>query len=181
MKNRKFIYSLLSVSLVSFLSLSVTGKVWAWGATGSDGGNGQALQETAVFFNNAGETMTAGTVAVLDTGGTGVSTGTTLGAYVTTPSDFASEGTKTDSILAIGVVKSTASDQRPVVVITKGPADTLVDDSSDAVTIRTAVGVSGLAGSDNAGGGTNLGISLEAGSGSDGDQIYIWVDPTGAD
>lgn len=178
MKNRNFVYSLL---LVSFLSLSVTGKVWAWGATGSDGGNGQALQETAVFFNNAGETMTAGTVAVLDTGGTGVSTGTTLGAYVMTPSSFAAYGTKTDTILAVGVVKSTASDQRPVVVITKGPADTLVDDSSDAVTIRTAVGVSGLAGSDNSGGGTNLGISLEQGSGSDGDQIYIWVDPTGAD
>lgn len=178
MKNLNFIYSLL---LMSFLSLSVTGKVWAWGATGSDGSNGQALQETAVFFNNAGETMTAGTVAVLDTGGSGVATGTTLGAYVTTPSDFAAEGTKADTILAVGVVKSTASDQRPVVVITKGPADTLIDDSSDAVTLRTAVGVSGLAGSDNAGGGTNLGIALEGGSGSDSDQIYIWVDPTGAD
>ncbi len=178
MKNRNFIYSLL---LVTLLSLSLTGKVWAWGATGSDGGNYQALQETAVFFNNAGETMTAGTVALLDTGGIGVATGTTLGAYVTTPSDFAPEGTKTDSILAVGVVKSTASDQRPVIVVTKGPVDTLIDDSSDAVSNRTAVGVSGLAGSDNAGGGTNLGISLETGSGSDGDQVIIWVSPTGAD
>ena len=181
MRNRKFIYSLLSVSLAVLLSLSVTGKVWAWGATGSDGGNAQALQETAVFFNNSDETMTAGTVAVLDTGGAGVSTGTTLGAYVKTPSSVNQWVTKTDTVLAVGVVKSTASDQRPVIVVTKGPVDTLVDDSSDAVTIRTAVGVSGLAGSDNAGGGTNLGISLEAGSGSDGDQIYIWVDPTGAD
>lgn len=178
MKNRNFVYSLL---LVSFLSLSVTGKVWAWGATGSDGSNAQALQETAVFFNNSGATMTAGTVAILDTGGTGVATGSTLGAYVTSPSAFAAAGSKADAILGIGVVKSTASNQMPVVVVTKGPVDTLVDDSSDAVTIRTAVGASGLAGSNNAGGGTNLGISLEQGSGSDGDQIYIWVDPTGAD
>ena len=181
MKNRNFIYSLLSVSLALFLSLSVTGKVWAWGATGSDGSNVTALQETAVFFNNSTETMTAGTVAMLDVSGDGVATGTTLGAYVTTPSDFADEGTKADHVLTVGVVKSTASDQRPVIVITKGPADTLIDDSSDAVSNRTAVGISGLAGSDNAGGGTNLGIALEAGSGSDGDQIWVWVDPTGAD
>lgn len=165
----------------TLLLVSFSGVAFGWGSSGSDGSNYKSLQETAVFFNNSGGTMTSGEAAVLDNFGSNVSTGTTLGSYVTRPTVLHAHAAKADSILAVGVVQTTASDQRPVVVVTKGPVDALVDDSSDAVTNRTAVGVSGLIGSNNLGGGTNLGISLEAGSGSDGDQIIVWVDPTGAD
>ena len=176
MKKFNLFYSLL---LIGILALSVTGKVWAWGATGSDGASFGALQETAVFFNNSGATLDAGEVVILDTFQTGVSTGTTLGAYVTLSDGQASP--RADSVLAVGVVKSTSiADQRPVVVVTKGPVAAFCDDSADAVTVRTAVGTSGgTAG--RCGGGTNLGISLEAGDGTDGDNLIIWVDPTGAD
>src|SRR3990167_2833466 len=123
MKNRNFIYSLLSVSLAVLLSLSVTGKVWAWGATGSDGGNYEALQETAVFLNNSGTTMEAGDVVILDVYQSGVSTGTTLGSYVMIANNDAAS--QTDSILVVGVVKSTSvANDLPVVVVTKGPVNT---------------------------------------------------------
>ena len=167
--------------LAALLLVGFSGVAYPWGSTGGDASNYKQLQETAVFFNNSGATMAAGTVALLDVSGPGVATDTTLGSYVSSPDELDPEGTNTDSILAIGVVKTAASDQRPVVVVTKGPVATLIDDSSDAVANRTAVGVSGLLDSNNAGGGTNLGIALEAGSGSDGDEIIIWVDPTGAD
>ena len=179
MKKNNFIYSLL---LVTFLSLSVTGKIWAWGSSGSDGANYQALQETAVFFNNSGETLSAGDVVILDTGLEGVVTTANLGSYVRKHNGSIAGNTQADSILVVGVVKSTsAADQTPVVVVTKGPVETTCADSSDAVTIHTSVGVSGLAGQgDQCGGGTNLGFALEAGAGTDADTIRIWVDPAGS-
>ena len=180
MKNRNFIYSLLSVSLAVLLSLSVTGKVWAWGATGSDGGNYQALQETAVFFNNSGSIFKVGKVVILDTFQSGVVTATTLGSYVKLPEPGAGGG-QADSVLTVGVVKSVSvADQLPVVVVTKGPVNTTCDDSTDAVSNSTAVGTTGHT-AGRCGGGTNLGIALEAGAGNDGDTIRIWVDPTGGD
>ena len=84
---------------------------------------------------------------------------------------------------ATGVVKSvSAADQTPVIVVTKGPVETTCSDSSDGVTQFAAVGLSGTAGRGNeCGGGTNLGIALEAGDGTNSDELRVWVDPTGAD
>ena len=178
MKKNNFIYALL---LTSIFILSMAGQALAWGTAGTDGSSYQGLQETAVFFNNSGTTLSSGNVVILDTYQTGVSTGTTLGSYVTTSTGAASA--QADSVLAVGVVKSTsAADQTPVVVITKGVALTDCADSSDAITVRVAVGTSGLASSGHlCGGGTNLGIALESGDGTDSDSSFIWVDPTGAD
>ena len=156
-------------------------SVFALQASG-DGSRFAALQETAVFFNNSGQTLSAGQVVILDTAGTGVAADTTLGSYVRLTASA-------DSVLVVGVVKSTtALDQTPVVVVTEGPVDTQCADSGDAVTINTAVGtttigpdggVSGIGGL--CGGGTNLGIALEAGSGTDSAKLYVWVSPTGGD
>lgn len=148
--------------------------------TGSGDGTYYAMnQETAVFLNNSGETMSAGQVVILDSTGTA---GSTLGSYVTLTSSA-------DSILVVGVVKSTSSlTGTPVVVVTKGPIDTQCADSGDAVTTVTAVGASpvGAGGSTTngkglCGGGTNLGIALEAGDGTDSGKLFVWVSPTGAD
>ena len=146
-------------------------------SSGGDGSNYAALQETAVFFNNSGATLSAGQVVILDTAGTGVAADTTLGSYVTLVSGA-------DSVLAVGVVKSTESlDQTPVVVVTEGPVDTYCVDSADAVSINTAVGTASDAQSmtGRCGGGTNLGIALEAGGGGNFGKLFVWVSPTGAD
>jgi len=175
-----FTFSALLFAVV----LMSSGVAFGWGAAGSDGSNYQALQETAVFFNNSGGTLSAGDVVIIDPSGPGVATGTTLGAYVSTYQARSVAGTTAaDNLLAIGVVKSTSvADQRPVAVVTKGPALTTCADSGDAVTQFAAVGTSGgTETADQCGGGTNLGIALEAGDGTDGDSLIIWVDPTGAD
>lgn len=169
----------LSALLFAVLAFSGVDRAYSMGTGTGDGSNYRQIQETAVFYNNSGSTLSQGDVVIMDTYQDGVSTGTTLGSYVTLSTGAASA--KADSVLAVGVVLSTSVvDDRPVVVVTKGPALTTCDDSSDAVTNRTAVGTSGgTAG--RCGGGTNLGVSLEAGDGTDGDQLIIWVDPTGAD
>jgi hypothetical protein len=153
---------------------------FAWGSAGGDGSSFAALQETAVFFNNSGATLSAGQVVILDTAGTGVAADSTLGAYVTLVN-------AADSARVVGVVKSTSvADQKPVVVVTKGPIDTQCADSGDAVSINTAVGTTtiGTSGGSNGvglcGGGTNLGVALEAGDGTNSGKLYVWVDPTGA-
>mgnify|MGYP001572622259 CR=1 FL=1 len=176
MKKMNVLSALLFAGILAFCGAT---KVFAWGSASGDASDYRQIQETAIFFNNSGSTLVAGDVVILDTYRAGVSTGSTLGAYVTLSDGAASA--KADSILAVGVVLSTSiADQRPVAVVTKGPALTECDDSSDAVTNRTAVGTSGLD-AGNCGGGTNLGISLEAGDGTDGDDLIIWVAPTGAD
>ncbi len=147
-----------------------------------DGSRFAALQETAVFFNNSGATMSAGQVVILDVSGSGVAADTTLGSYVTLTSSA-------DSVLVVGVVKSTtALDQTPVVVVTEGPVDTQCADAGDAVTASTAVGSTtygaggfSAGGKGLCGGGTNLGFSLEAGDGTDSGKLYVWVAPTGGD
>lgn len=173
--------SLLLVLLITAIVFGGAKEGFTWGATGGDGSSYSQVRETAIFFNNSGSTLSQGDVVILDTRGAGVSTGTTLGSYITTTGVVQPNGDAlADHILAVGVVLTGGADQTPVTVVTKGPALTTVDDSTDAVTLNTAVGTSGAT-SARAGGGTNLGISLEPGDGTDGDQIYIWVAPTGAD
>lgn len=165
--NKKF----MSLALLFALVLAFSGVCFA-----GDGSNYRQLQETAVFFNNSGYTLSAGSVVILDTAGTGVTAGTTLGSYVTVVDGA-------DSILAVGVVVEgfDSADQTPVVVVTKGPVDTLAYDSSDAVTINTAVGTTATGtGHHFCGGGTDLGIALEAGDGTDTGKLIVWVAPTGA-
>lgn len=179
MRNRNSLFLALLMTAVFVFGLAKDG--FTWGAATGDASNYRQLQETAIFFNNSGSTLSAGDVVILDTRGAGVSTGTTLGAYVTTTGQVTAHGDSlADHVLAVGVVLHGAADQRPITVVTKGPALTTVDDSSDAVSNNTAVGTSGAT-SARAGGGTNLGIALEPGDGTDGDQIIIWVSPTGAD
>lgn len=164
--------SLLALLLVGVFAFNR--MAFGWSSTGGDGSEFTTLQETAVFFNNAGATLTAGQVVAIDLNGTGVTANDTLGAYVETVSGA-------DSVLVVGVVKSTsAPDQTPVVVVTKGVIDVRCDDLSDAVTSGAAVGTSGRQ-QGLCGGGTNLGIALEAGAGTDGDLLNVWIDCTGAD
>ena len=161
---------LMSLALLFALVLAFNGVVFA-----GDGKDYRQLQETAVFFNNSGTTLSAGMVVILDTAGTGVTAGTTLGAYVTLAGS-------TDSVLAVGVVSEqqiSCADQTPCIIVTKGPVDTLALDSSYAITINTAVGTE-TATSGYCGGGTNLGIALEAGDGTDTGKVIVWVAPTGA-
>ncbi len=178
----------LSIIFAVLLAVSVIGystQAEAWGTTGGDGSRFSQLQETAVFFNNSGNTLTKGMVVVLDTGGTGVATGTTLGAYVTLTGPSSPSAGTADSTKTIGVVKSVSvADQRPVVVVTRGPIDTLCADSGDAVSEGASVGTSdvftnppnGLCGA-----GTNLGVALEAGDGTDTGNIFIWVQGIGSE
>src|SRR3990167_2257617 len=176
---RKYLSLAILLSVFAFSGIST--NAYGWGSASGDGSDYRQLQETAIFFNNSGATLSAGDVVVLDVDGEGVSTGTTLGSYVTTTEQEADTHYGADSVLAVGVVLSTSvADQRPVAIVTKGPALTTCDDSTDAVTEFTAVGTqSYTANSAACGGGTNLGISLEAGAGTDSDSLIIWVDPTG--
>jgi len=163
MRRNIFVLTLL-VALVAF-----NGVAYPWGSTGGDGADARQLQETAVFFNNSGTTMSTGNVAVLDLDGSAVASGTTLGAYV----DLIATA---DVASAVGIVKSTSSlDQTPVVVITKGPALAQSNDASDAVTAGSLVGTTAAQG--KMGGGTLLGIALDSGNATDGQLIWIWVDP----
>lgn len=168
---RFFIIALLFMSIVAHNK-----AVFGWGASSGDGSDYRQLQETAVFFNNSGGILSAGDVVVLDLSGTGVSSGSTLGAYITTT-------TTADSIRVVGVVKSTSiADQRPVVVVTKGPMDAFCQNTAGTVVDDgIAVGTYTTAGTCD--GGVNLGVSLVGGVGDDkagGDRTWIWVDPTGA-
>ncbi len=171
---------LLAVSIVGYST-----QAQAWGTTGGDASRFSQLQETAVFFNNSGSTLTKGMVVVLDTGGTGVVTGTTLGAYVTLTGVEQPSAGAADSVKTIGVVKSASvADQRPVVVVTRGPIDTLCADSGDAVSEGASVGTSDVLtanGNGLCGAGTNLGVALEAGDGTDTGNIFVWVNGIGSE
>jgi hypothetical protein len=167
---------LVLIALLFVGMFAFNGACFAWGTQGGDGSDYRQLQETAVFYNNSDVTTSAGTVFILDTAGTDVSAGTTLGSYVTLAGS-------TDNVLAVGVqseAQASCSDGTPVILVTKGPVDTLALDSGYAVTINTAVGTE-IATSGYCGGGTNLGIALEAGDGTDTGKVIVWVSPTGAD
>ena len=163
-----FIFSALLIACL----FAVSGVAFGWGGQGGDGSDYRQLQETAVFYNNSSTTLYHGDVVILDSTGTA---DTTLGSYVTYSS-------AADSVLAVGVVIQKSLTKTPVVVCTKGPVVTRIDDSSDAVTTLTAVGTCTSSGATNhnAGGGTNLGIALEAGDGTNADEIIVWVDPAGS-
>lgn len=165
-------YIILALLIVS---LAFSGATFA-----GDGTDYRQLQETAVFLNNSGSTLSAGMAVILDSSGTA---GTTLGSYITIVSGA-------DSVLVVGVIseqQETCAKGMPCIVVTKGPVDTLINDKSDAVTTETAVGTSTKVLADTlpnrgyVGGGTNLGVALEGGAGTEGDKIIVWVDPTGAD
>ena len=181
---RKFrnilIAAIMAVSLLGYSQIA-----HAWGTTGGDGSRFSQLQETAVFFNNSGSTLTVGMVVVLDTGGDGVATGTTLGSYVTLTGTGQPSAEAADSTKTIGVVKSTSvANQKPVVVVTRGPIDTLCADSGDAVTEGSSVGTSDVLtinGDGLCGDGTNLGVALEAGDGTDTGNIFVWVQGIGSE
>lgn len=163
---KKFSLFALLIALV----VAVSGVCFA-----GDGSDYRQLQETGVFFNNSGEILSAGQVVILDTAGTGVSAGTTLGSYITLTASA-------DSVLVVGVVSEqqvTCLDQTPCIVVTKGPVDTQAYDSTDAVSINTAVGSAAKKGL--CGGGVNLGIALENGDAADTGKLVVWVAPTGAD
>lgn len=177
MRNKFLSLALLLVSVLGYNRVA-----FGWGTSGGDASRFTQLQETAVLFNNSGGTVTAGDAVVLDIDGSGVSTGTTLGAYIRKSDGRSVSQAKADSILAVGIAKTTCSDQRPCVIVTKGPALASACDSTDAVSFATAVGTAGSTCTAGlVGGGTNLGVALEPGDGTDAASMMIWIDPTGAD
>ena len=48
---------LKSLALLFVLVLAFNGVAFGWGAASGDGSNYRQLQETAVFYNNAGMTL----------------------------------------------------------------------------------------------------------------------------
>ena len=164
---------LLSAGIFAF-----NGTAYGWGTTGGDGSRYTQLQETAVFFNNSGGTLTAGDVVVLDTTGTGVSSGSTLGGYVTTT-------TTADNTLTVGVVKSVSvGDQKPVAVVTRGPVGANCDNANGTqVNVSVAVGTYTTAKTCDSG--TNLGVALAGGDITNalvsGVKTWIWVQGIGTE
>jgi len=181
---RKYLSLAILLGAFAFSGIAVQ-EVHSWGSASGDGTDYHQLQETAVFFNNSGSTLTEGMVVVLDTGGGGVATGSTLGAYVTLTGSEQLSADSADSTKTIGVVKSVSvANQRPVVVVTRGPIDTLCADSGDPVSEGASVGTSGVltkSGDGLCGAGTNLGVALEAGDGTDTGKIMIWVQGIGSE
>lgn len=174
----------MSFALLFALVFAFNGVAFGWGANGGDGSDYGQLQETAVFFNNSGRRMVHGMAVVLDLDSTAsttdpvksaVTAATTMGAYVETLTASA------DSDLAVGVVKVAADNQTPVVVVTRGPIDTLVQDSSEGFAAGGQVGTAGSGNYGLVGGGTNLGVTLEAGDGTDNSYAFVWVSPSNSD
>ena len=165
---------LFSLSILLIVSVfMISGIAFGWGS--GDGSDYGQLQETTVFFNNSGAKMVHGQAVILDVSGTGVTAATTMGAYVTMVTGTA------DSNYVVGVVKEASLDQTPVIVVTRGPIDTLVADSSEAISAGSQVGTAGTAIQGAVGVGTNLGVALEAGDGTDGSYLFVWVNPSNSD
>jgi hypothetical protein len=163
-----FLFStLLFVSI-----LTISGVAFGWGSGGGDGSYYGQLQELAVFYNNSGVRLVHGMAVILDTSGTA---GSTLGAYVTGATASA------DSDYCVGVVKTAADASMPVTVVTRGAIDTLVQDSSEAISAGSEVGTAGTGTIGCVGAGSNLGVALENGDGTDGSYLYIWVNPSSTD
>lgn len=178
----KRLFSLAALLFASVLAFS--GVAFGWGSTGGDGSDYGQLQETAVFFNNSGKKMVHGQAVVLDLDSTASTTdpvksaitaGTTMGAFVETLIAAA------DSDLAVGVVKVASANQTPVIVVTRGPIDTLVQDATEGISAGSQVGTAGSGTTGLVGVGTNLGVALEAGDGTNGSYLYIWVSPSNSD
>lgn len=139
------------------------------------------------YFNNSGSTLTSGTVVILDVSGTGVNGATVSGdgsgdASVDTDSadgdvdnigTYITTTTSADVDTVAGVVAdNSCPDQSYCKVQVRGPRRVRCADSTDAVTVSAAVGTTTVAG--NCGGGSGLGRALEAGTGTDGN--VLWVD-----
>lgn len=166
---------LLSLTALLFAAvLAFSGVAFGWGSSGGDGSNYRALQETAVFYNHSGATLTTGQAVILDASSDDITTGSTLGAYVTTT-------VIADYVPVVGVVaEGSFIDESPVVVITKGPAYARAADGTDNLTGYIGVGTTAIGTSKGyVGGGTHLGYCLENGDGTDGHLQMIWVQPTG--
>ena len=183
----------LSLLIIPLFVLTFNGMAFGWGSTGGDGSDYRQLQETAVFLNNSGIRMVHGQAAVLDLDSTAstsapvksaVTAGTTMGAYVELLGCGGGCGDiahSADSNLAVGVVKVAADNQTPVIVVTRGPIDALVVDSSEAISAGSTVGTAAVGEAGTIGAGSNLGIALEAGDGTDGSYCFIWVSPANSD
>ena len=140
--------------------------------SGSDRGDANLIL-TAVF-NDQGSTLTSGSVVIWDTGAADPANAG-LGAYVVTT-------TSADSNLVAGVVYTDSIlDQGIGMICVYGAMEVLTADSTDRPTSSgTAVGTSTVAG--NAGSGTGLGVLLRpSGSGVDGENEWIFVNPSNAE
>ena len=153
------------------------------------------------FFNNNGSTLSSGNVVILnDSTGTGVNnvTESVEGAPGTQRNEIdvnAADGdvtnmgtyilatTTADSPMVVGVIDdNTCVDQTYCRVQVRGPRKVVCADSSDAVGVNTAVGtstLSGQCGDSTTGAGGTLGVALEAGDGTDGDPIFVWIGNVG--
>ena len=170
MSKRRILYSTLLVAIC----LAISGVAFPWGSTGGDGSRYAQVRETGVFYNNSGSTISDGMIVVIDTSGTAAST---LGSYITTSSTDGASG-------IVGVALGDCAAATACVVVTKGPADTLVIDSgSNVIATGAVVGVSNTTGygwsSQGAADGVKakLGRALEAGDGTSTGKVYVWVDP----
>lgn len=137
----------------------------------SDGVRGDANRIFTAVFNDAGSTLTSGTVVIWDTGAADP-TDAGLGAYVTTT-------TSADSNLAAGVVHSSSIvDQGVGAIQIYGAREVLTADGTDRpTTVGGAVGTTTVAG--QAGTGTGLGVLLRtSNSGSDNENEWIFINPS---
>ncbi len=179
-------------TLLLFCVLLFSGVAYGWSTTGGDGTRYGMVRETGVFFNNSGGTLTCGMIVIIDTQSTesgsgatlqqAVAAGSTMGSYVTTIATADMSG-------VVGVVlhgttgTESCPNQTACVVVTKGPAQILVKDSSDGVNVGERVGTTTTAGwggycaNSNPSIGGGVGIALEGGTGSDNFAIWTWVDP----
>ena len=161
---KKFLMISLAVLLLA------SGKAYAIQVS-SDGVRGDANRIFTAVFNDSGGTLTSGTVVIWDTG-TDDPTNVGLGAYVTTT-------TTADSNLVAGVVhQSSILDQGIGAIQIYGAREVLHADATDRQgTVGGAVGTTTVAG--QSGSGTGLGCLLRtSGSGSDGENEWIFINPS---
>lgn len=126
----------LSVLFGLFLALAVSGQAWA--ESGMDkivGADSRSPRWTVTVFNDSGNTLTSGDVVVWDQADSDFTTDGN--PYVTT-------STTADDPWVAGVIENaTCPDQSLCEIIVYGIAPhVLIDDSTDAAPVDTAVGIS---------------------------------------
>ena len=190
-------------ALVGLLFLSPTAFAMQCGVQGLTESSHTLFQHSCYefFFNNDGATLSSGNVVILnDSTGTGMNnvTESVEGAAGTQRSEMdvnASDGDVTnmgtyilrtvtaDSPMVVGVIDdNTCADQTYCRVQVRGPRKVVCADSTDAVGVNTTVGTSGIigeCGDSTTGAGGTLGVALEAGDGTNGDPIFIWIGNVG--
>lgn len=153
--------------------LLASGKAWALQIS-SDGNRGDANAIFTAVLNDSGATLQSGAVVIWDTGAADPAD-SGLGAWVTTT-------TSADSNLVAGVVhQSRIVDQGIGAIQIYGARQVLTADSTDRPTSAgTAVGTTTVAG--QAGSGSGLGVLLRtSGSGADGENEWIFINPSNAE